>query len=267
MVNFQGTPPYDWDDLMEILRLLRSPEGCPWDRVQTHDSIRRNFLEETYEALEALDADDAPHICEELGDVALQVGFHAIMEEERGRFTPADVIHGVAEKLVFRHPHVFGNQQAADPEQALVNWEARKREEKGQGSVSDSLDAVSAYLPSLWRAEKISKKTNQAGFIWDSILGALDKLQEEVEELREAIVEQKDPNGPHGSVEELGDVLFVAARVAQMQGIDPEVSLHKACDKFNHRFRKVETLADGTPLASLSEAEIIALWQRAKELS
>lgn len=267
MVNFQGEPPYDWEDLLEILRLLRSPEGCPWDREQTHQSIRRNFLEETYEALEALDADAPAHICEELGDVLLQVAFHAIMEEEAGRMTASDVVHGVSHKLVFRHPHVFGTVEAKDGDAALVTWDAQKKEEKGHQSTADSLDAVSAYLPALWRAEKISKKSNQVGFCWDSILGALDKLQEEVEELREAIVEGKDPYGPHGTHEELGDVLFMAARIAQMQKVDPEQSLHDACNKFNARFRTVETLAGDTQLTSLSEAELVALWEEAKEQS
>ncbi|WP_409969724.1 nucleoside triphosphate pyrophosphohydrolase [Bengtsoniella intestinalis] len=267
MVNFQGSPPYDWEDLLEILRLLRSPEGCPWDREQTHESIRRNFLEETYEALEAIDADDPAHICEELGDVLLQVGFHAIMEEERGRLDPADVVHGVCQKLLFRHPHVFGALEAKDGEQALVNWEVQKKAEKGHKTTADSLEAVSAYLPALWRAEKISKKSNQVGFCWDSILGGLDKLEEEVGELREAILEGKDPQGPHGAYEELGDVLFMAARIAQMQGLDPEQALHDACGKFNSRFRTVETLAGDTDLTTLSEQALVELWQQAKEQS
>ena len=126
MVDFQCTPPYSWDDFMEILRILRSPEGCPWDREQTHTSIRRNFLEETYEALEAIDQDDAPALCEELGDVLMQVGLHAVMEEEAGRFCAADVVNTVAEKLVYRHPHVFGNVEVDNTQEVLTNWEALK---------------------------------------------------------------------------------------------------------------------------------------------
>ena len=131
MVNFQRKQRYGWEDLLTIMHLLRAPEGCPWDREQTHQSIRRNFLEETYEALDAIDRNDTPGMCEELGDVLLQVVFHSVMEEEQGRFTADDVVDGVAQKLVFRHPHVFGAAEAADSAQALEGWEAQKKKEKG----------------------------------------------------------------------------------------------------------------------------------------
>ena len=131
MVNFQRKQRYGWEDLLTIMHLLRAPEGCPWDREQTHQSIRRNFLEETYEALDAIDRNDTPGMCEELGDVLLQVVFHSVMEEEQGRFTADDVVDGVAQKLVFRHTHVFGAAEAADSAQALEGWEAQKKKEKG----------------------------------------------------------------------------------------------------------------------------------------
>ena len=143
MVDFQYKPRYDWADFLEIMRLLRGPGGCPWDAEQTHQSIRRNFLEETYETLDALDRDDAVDMQEELGDVLMQVVFHATIEEERGRFTMADVVDGVAQKMVYRHPHVFGGTMQADnSEQVLVNWEVLKRQEKGQRSTADAIESV-----------------------------------------------------------------------------------------------------------------------------
>ena len=148
------------------MRLLRSPGGCPWDAEQTHRSIRRNFLEETYEALDALDRDDPVDMCEELGDVLMQVVFHATIEEERGRFTMADVVDGVAQKMVYRHPHVFGTVHVDNSDQVLVNWEKLKRTEKGQASTADAIEAVPHTLPALWRAEKVQKKAAKAGFDW-----------------------------------------------------------------------------------------------------
>ena len=147
MVNFQRKQRYGWEDLLTIMHLLRAPEGCPWDREQTHQSIRRNFLEETYETLDAIDRNDIPGMCEELGDVLLQVVFHSVMEEEQGRFTADDVVDGVAQKLVFRHTHVFGAAEAADSAQALEGWEAQKKKEKGFTSPADAVEAVPHTLP------------------------------------------------------------------------------------------------------------------------
>ena len=265
MVEFQHKDHYTYADFLEIIRLLRAPGGCPWDREQTHSSIRRNFLEETYEALDAIDHDDAHGMCEELGDVLMQVALHAQMEAERGRFTMDDVVDGVAKKLVYRHPHVFGGSLSADTtEEVLVNWEALKRKEKGQRSTADAIEAVPHTLPALWRAEKIQKKTASAGFQWDSIQGALDKLEEEVRELRAAVEAGGSPEAPHGVREEVGDALFIAAKIAQLSGVDPEDALHRACDKFDARFRAVEELAD-KPLADCTEAELVALWEAAKK--
>lgn len=264
MVDFQCKNFYSYEDFLEIMRLLRAPGGCPWDAEQTHASIRRNFLEETYEALDALDRDDAHDMCEELGDVLMQVAFHAVIEEERGRFTMADVVNGVAQKLVYRHPHVFGSVQVENSDEVLTNWEALKRAEKGQASTADAVEAVPHTLPALWRAEKIQKKTAKAGFEWPNILAALGKLEEEVRELREALEAGGDSDLPHGVREEVGDTLFMAAKVAQMSGVDPEDALHRACDKFDARFRLVEELAD-KPLSECGSEELSALWCNAKE--
>ena len=265
MVDFQCKPHYDWADFLEIIRLLRGPGGCPWDAEQTHQSIRRNFLEETYEVLDALDRDDADAMREELGDVLMQVVFHAAIEEERGRFTMADVVDGVAQKMVYRHPHVFGGTVKADTsEQVLVNWEALKRREKGQSSTADAIESVPHTLPALWRAEKTASKTAKAGFDWDDAMSALEKLEEEVRELRQAMESGKAPDAPHGVREELGDALFMAAKLAQMTHVDPEDALHRACDKFDRRFRFVENGAD-KPLADCTGEELLALWRAAKE--
>ena len=263
MVDFQCKRRYDWEDFLRIMRLLRSPGGCPWDAEQTHQSIRRNFLEETYEALDALDRDDPVDMCEELGDVLMQVVFHATIEEERGRFTMADVVDGVAQKMVYRHPHVFGTVHVDNSDQVLVNWEKLKRTEKGQASTADAIEAVPHTLPALWRAEKVQKKAAKAGFDWDGPLRALDKLEEEVRELRAAMESGKAPEDPHGLREELGDVLFMAAKIGQMTGTDPEDALHRSCDKFDSRFRSVEESAD-KPLSDCGEAELLALWREAK---
>ena len=263
MVDFQCKSRYDWDDLVEIIRILRAPGGCPWDGEQTHLSIRRDFLEETYEVLDALDRDDARDMCEELGDVLMQVIFHAQIERERGRFDVSDVIDGIAQKMVFRHPHVFANGKADTSDEVLVNWEILKRREKGQRSTADAIEAVPHTLPALWRAEKIQSKTAKAGFNWDTIQGALDKLEEEVRELRQAVESARDIEAPHGVREEAGDALFILSKIAQLSGVDPEDALHRACDKFDARFRLVEEAAD-KPLADCSEAELVALWEDAK---
>ena len=266
MVNFQRKERYGWEDLLTIMHLLRAPGGCPWDREQTHQSIRRNFLEETYEALDAIDRDDVPGMKEELGDVLLQVVFHAVMEEERGRFTPDDVVDGIAQKLVFRHAHVFGTAQASDSAQALEGWEAQKKLEKGYASPADAVEAVPHTLPALWRAEKIVSRSVKAGFNWDSITGALDKLDEESAELRQAVDAGGAVDSPHGVREEIGDALFILCKIAQMSGVDPEDALHRSCDKFQTRFRGVTEQAD-KPLSKYTEAELISLWECAKESS
>ena len=265
MVDFQCKSRYGWEDFLEIMKLLRSPGGCPWDAEQTHASIRRNFLEETYEVLDALDRDDPHAMCEELGDVLMQVVFHTQIETERGHFTMDDVVDGVAQKLVYRHPHVFGGTMQADnSEQVLVNWEVLKRQEKGQRSTSDAIESVPHTLPALWRAEKVQKKTAKAGFDWQDAVSALSKLEEEVRELRAALEAGKDLDAPHGVREELGDTLFMAAKIGQMTGVDPEDALHRACDKFDSRFRFVENGAD-KPLADCTKEELLALWRAAKE--
>ena len=261
MVDFQYKDSYGVKDLEEIVRILRAPGGCPWDAEQTHQSIRRNFLEEAYEAVEAIDEDSPEHLEEELGDVLLQVVMHARMEEEAGRFNLDGVADGICKKLVYRHPHVFGDVSVSGTGEVLSNWEALKRKEKGQATNTDALEAVARSLPALWRAEKVQKKARKAGFDWPDISGALDKLTEELSELKEAVA-------TGGNVaEELGDLLFSAVNAARFLKVDPEDALNGATDKFIGRFRRVEAGAagQGKAMEDMSLAELDQLWDRAKE--
>lgn len=253
MIDFKRKERYTFQDLVEVTHLLRSPGGCPWDQVQTHQSIRRNFLEETYEACEALDTDDPDLMKEELGDVLLQVLFHADIETDRGRFTLDDVCDGICKKLIFRHPNVFGSQTDQ-------TWDDMKALEKGQKTHTDTLNAVARSLPALWRAEKLVKKAAKAGFCWPDADGALGKLEEEVQELRQA-AELKT-----GFDEKLGDVLFAAVCAAALADRDPEMTLHSACETFIQRFSAMEqaAAAQGRALEECTPEQQLALWQAAK---
>ena len=261
MVDFQYKDSYGVKDLEEIVRILRAPGGCPWDAEQTHQSIRRNFLEEAYEAVEAIDEGSPEHLEEELGDVLLQVVMHARMEQEAGRFDLDGVADGICKKLIYRHPHVFGDVAVSGTGEVLSNWEALKRKEKGQATNTDALEAVARALPALWRAEKVQKKARKAGFDWPDVSGALDKLSEELEELKTAAAEGTNV------AEELGDLLFSAVNAARFLKVDPEEALNGATDKFIGRFRKVEAqaAAQGKAMEDMGLEELDALWERAKE--
>lgn len=263
MLDFLCKESYDLRDFVALITFLRSPDGCPWDQVQTHESIRRNFLEETYEVCEAIDAGDTAHLKEELGDVLMQVVFHAGIEADAGRFDMDDVCDGVVKKLLYRHPHVFGDGQAETADTVPASWEQLKRQEKGQKTTADALDAVARSLPGLWRAEKIQKKAAEAGFDWRDISGALDKLDEETAELRQAVRDGANVE------EELGDVLFAAVKVGRFCGVDPETAVNGTCEKFIRRFRAMEeaAAAEGRSLSDMMLEEMTALWNGAKECS
>lgn len=263
MLDFLCKESYDLRDFVALITFLRSPDGCPWDQVQTHESIRRNFLEETYEVCEAIDAGDTAHLKEELGDVLMQVVFHAGIEADAGRFDMDDVCDGVVKKLLYRHPHVFGDGQAETADTVPASWEQLKRQEKGQKTTADALDAVARSLPGLWRAEKIQKKAAEAGFDWRDVSGALDKLDEETAELRQAV------RGGTNIEEELGDVLFAAVKVGRFCGVDPETAVNGTCEKFIRRFRAMEeaAAAAGRSLSDMTLEEMTALWNGAKECS
>ncbi|NLT58397.1 MAG: nucleoside triphosphate pyrophosphohydrolase [Clostridiales bacterium] len=253
---------YSFADFMDLIRVLRGPEGCPWDRAQTHASIRGNFIEETYEVLEAIDLGDLALLREELGDVLLQIGLHIEMEAEQGRMTADEVITELCRKLITRHPHVFGGALADSTEQALENWEDVKRETKGHSTHTQSLRSVPAAFPALMRAQKIQKRARKAGFDWPDAGGALDKLEEELAELRAAV-----KAGDAAQIgEELGDLLFSAVNAARLLERDAEEALTEACLKFVDRFEAMELEAErrGTPLSGLTLEEMDRLWDEAK---
>ena len=260
MINWLEKEKYTLNDLIEIVRILRAPGGCPWDMEQTHQSIRRGLLEESYELAEAIDEDSPDHMKEELGDVLLQVIFHASIEEDAGRFDLDGVADGECRKLIYRHPHVFGDVTVHSTGEVLSNWEELKKKEKGQASQADAVDAVARTLPALWRAEKVQKKAAKVGFDWPDVSGALDKLSEETAELKAAIAGDGDP------AEELGDLLFAAVNAARFLKVDPEDALQAASDKFAARFRRVEELAKerGQSMDKLSLEELDALWDEVK---
>ncbi len=222
MLNFDKKEHYTVSDLVEITELLRSPGGCPWDREQTHASIRRNLLEEAYEAAEAIDLDDKAALAEELGDVLLQVVFHCQMERETGGFTLDDVADGICKKLIYRHPHVFADTKVSGSAEVLDNWDALKRVEKKQESTADTLEAVARSLPALWRAEKICSKSVKAGLL----PGGAEEAGSALRASAEALGSAEDAGAA------VGELLFEAVRYAKAMGVDPEDALNAASDKF-----------------------------------
>ncbi len=261
-MDFQEKAKYNFDDLVQIVKILRAPGGCPWDMEQTHKSIRMNFIEETYEAVEAIDTDDTELLREELGDVLLQVALHSEMESEINSFDINDVIDGVCKKLVVRHPHVFGEKTAENTEQALSNWDAVKMQMKSQRTQAQAMDSVSKALPSLMRAQKILQKSAKSGFEFPVVEGAIHKLDEEVDELKAAVL-SGDIDGQH---EELGDVLFSAVNIARMMGVDSEKALYDACNKFIIRYTLLESLAHERELdmKTASIQQLNSLWEEVK---
>lgn len=261
-MDFQIKEKYQIADLLQIMRLLRAPDGCPWDREQTHQSIRSNFIEETYEAIEAIDTQDAELLQEELGDVLLQVVFHAQMESEKQSFDFSDVVDGICKKLIIRHPHIFSNVVANTSEQVLKNWDAIKMKTKSQRTQTEAMNSVSKALPSLMRSSKVQQKAAKVGFDWQDVNGALQKVEEETAELKQAIAAADHQQ----CEEELGDLLFSAVNVSRFLKVDSEHALSKACDKFISRFSGVEALAGqkGIDMKTASIEELDVLWEKVK---
>ena len=259
-----------FEALVALQARLRAPDGCPWDREQTHDSLRTYLVEETYEVLDALEGGDPRKFADELGDLLLQIVFHAQLASEAGRFDIADVIEQIYTKMVRRHPHVFGNVQAKSSAQVLKNWEQLKAEERAKeekpkkAAAASILDPVPRSLPALLEAHQLTRRAANVGFDWPDVNGIFDKLAEETAELKELLA-----SGDRGSEtveEELGDLLFVGVNLARFLGFDAEIALKKANRKFAARFREMERLAAarGQTLGGLSAAELDALWNQVK---
>ena len=253
---------YDCNDLMDIVRILRAPGGCPWDREQTHESIKKNFIEETYEVIEAINKKEPAMLREELGDVLLQVALHCEMEREQNAFTFDDVCDEICKKLILRHPHVFGDVTAETTEQVLTNWDAIKMQTKQQKTTTESMVSVPRELPALMRAQKLQKKAAKVGFDWDDASGALDKIREEADELEEAMIGK----APDAVADELGDVLFSVVNVARFADVDAEEALTAATDKFLRRFSQVEQMAKdrGIDMKTAGIEALDKLWNEAK---
>ncbi len=262
MIDFKQKENYDIYDLIKIMELLRSENGCPWDREQNHQSIRSNVIEEAYEVADAIDSGSKEMLVEELGDLLLQVVFHARMDEEAGGFNFDDVCDGICKKLVYRHPHVFGDIDADTSDQVLKNWDALKKKEKKQESFTDTLNSVPKAFPALMRSQKVQKRAARAGFDFDNKSDVYDKVAEEMVELSDA----DTLNDGKKIFEEYGDLLFSVVNLARFLNIDAEEALAASTDKFISRFEKVEQLAieRGIDMPNTPITELDILWDEAK---
>jgi tetrapyrrole methylase family protein / MazG family protein len=254
--------PYTLEDLKEIMAYLRAPEGCPWDRVQTHATLRRHAIEEAYEVLDAIESGRPERIRDELGDLLMQVVFHARIAEEEGTFDFDGVVDGICRKLVTRHTHVFGQDEADTPESVVDNWEKNKKAEKGLSDQASVMEEVARTLPALMRSEKVQQKARHVGFDWTDVADVEAKVREEVEEIAEA----RRLGGEEAVAAEVGDLLFAVVNYARFLGVQPEMALNAATDRFIRRFRHVETAAAGSgrELRQMTLAEMDVLWENAK---
>ncbi len=253
---------FDFNEFIEIIRILRSPGGCPWDIEQTHKSIRNDFIEEVYEVADAIDRSSNTDLCEELGDVLLQIALHSQMACEEKAFDISDVIDTVARKMILRHPHVFGEVKVENSAEVLSNWDKIKMVEKSQTTATDTLKSVPAAFPALMRAAKVQKRAAKVGFDWEDYKGALQKIEEETAELKKAI--EKDDKKEIS--EEFGDLLFSAVNLSRFLKVDSEEVLNSATNKFIDRFEKVENLATerGIDMKTASLTELDKLWDEIK---
>jgi tetrapyrrole methylase family protein / MazG family protein len=252
----------EFADLINVMEKLRSEEGCPWDREQTHESLKRYLIEEAYEVIEAIDEDDMEGLCEELGDVLLQVVFHAQIAKEFGEFDIKEVIKGITDKMINRHVHVFGDQTCKTADEVLLKWEDNKRKEKSIETHTDNLKAIPKVLPALIRSFKIQEKASKVGFDWDKVEDAILKIHEELDEF---LVEYKNGN-KEKTTEELGDLLFAVVNTARFLNIDPEFALTSTIEKFIRRFEYIETNANknGKNMENMTLNEMDLLWNEAK---
>ncbi|HAT4093706.1 TPA: nucleoside triphosphate pyrophosphohydrolase [Clostridium perfringens] len=252
----------DFQDLLDIIETLRNPGGCPWDREQTHESLKSALLEECYEVIDAIENEDEDALIEELGDVLLQVVFHASIGKEDGYFDIMDVIGGISNKMINRHPHVFGNEEANTSEQVLVNWDEIKKEEKGIKTLTEEMQNIAKSLPATTRAYKVQKKAKKVGFDWDDVNCAMDKVKEELNEIKE-VYNCEDKSIIEG---EVGDLLFACINVARFLGVDGELALDKTIKKFIKRFSYIENEAikNNKNLKDMTLEDMDKLWEEAK---
>ncbi|HHY05634.1 MAG TPA: nucleoside triphosphate pyrophosphohydrolase [Clostridia bacterium] len=259
---------YSLEPLVNILDKLLSPEGCPWDRQQTHFTLKPCLLEEAYEVIEAINAEDMKQLKEELGDVLLQVVFHAALAEQKGEFDLHDVVMGITNKMVRRHPHVFGEVTVRGTEDVLKNWEEIKKAEKGNNRTGGSImKTVNRALPALLLAEEVQKRAKQVGFDWENVQGPLGKIKEELQELEEAISKQDNQEKSKMKIEEeLGDLLFAVVNVARFVDVSSEVALSGTIQKFMRRFNFIEQeiLARGAKWEELNLHYLDEIWEKAK---
>lgn len=248
------------DELIDIIDRLRSPDGCPWDRKQTSETLKPYLVEETYEALDAIDSGDADHVREELGDVLLQIMLHAQIAFEDETFHIGDVIEGLSRKMIHRHPHVFSDASVDGADDVIRNWEKIKAKEK---SNRGALDGVPGALPGLLKAYRMGQKASRVGFDWPDISGVRGKVDEELNELDEAVVEGDSAKIAH----EMGDLLFAVAQWARHLGVDPEESLRQCCTRFKNRFAFVEKSANdaGRILSDMAPEDLDHYWEQAKK--
>ena len=257
-VEFEFKEHYDVNDLTEIVKKLRAPDGCPWDKVQTHETIRKDFIEEVYEAVEAIDEKDTDHLREELGDVLLQVVFHTVLETEQNNFTLNDVADDVCKKMILRHPHVFGNTTADTPEEVLKNWDQIKMQSKSQSAASEAMESVSKTLPSLMRSQKLWKKAERGGYALDDAEAVIELTEQRLEALKKSV--------RFGAAEDIhkktGELLMAVTGLSRFTDTDCEKSLYDACDSFIGQFKKLEELAaeKGVDIQKSSPEEVRNLW-------
>jgi MazG family protein len=250
----------EFQDLTDTMARLRGPDGCPWDKAQNTDTLKNFFLEEVYEAVDALDRNDAPAVAEELGDVLMEIVLLSRVFEEAGAFSVADALRRINEKMIRRHPHVFGGEKLETPDEVISVWNRRKKEEKKRES---HFEGIPVTAPSLQAAFEIGKRAAALGFDWPEAVGAIDKVREELSELEEAIAE----GGRDRQAEEIGDGLFALAQAARLLGVHPETALRRANDKFIDRFTGLEERLrrDGNPLGEANLEEMEAAWQSLKK--
>ena len=262
MVEWEYKEKYGLEDFIRLIDVLRGPGGCPWDIKQTHESLKHNVVEEAWEVVDAINEGSEAHLREELGDLLMQVIFHASISKEHGGFTLDDISDEAVKKLVHRHPHVFGSVKADTPDEVLTTWDAIKRADRGQQSAASAMDGIPRGLPGLMRSEKIQSKAAKYGFDWPDVSGAMDKLREETAELQEGI----DAGDIENIKEEIGDALFSVVNVARFYKLDTEECMHAACEKFIRRFRYLEEGAarEGLRLEDMTLGQMERIYQEAR---